>query len=151
MDMMRPPIRLRASSILKSLSPFLIRWLAAERPAIPAPIISTLHVCCLPVVVGSGGSAELSSLLIVFPVAYAMGSIWSTRRGGAAARFVAEGAEVVANLGGNGVAVLPMLTFCLFSSVCFVYVCVVYMFGEKCILTREKEKATNESSFPIGY
>lgn len=39
----RPPTRLHASRILKLLIPFLIRWFAADNPAIPAPIIITLY------------------------------------------------------------------------------------------------------------
>lgn len=38
-----PPILFLASSILKFVTPFLTRWLAAERPAIPAPMINILH------------------------------------------------------------------------------------------------------------
>lgn len=43
-DMIRPPIRLRASSIMKSDRPFFIKCLAADKPAIPAPII-TISTC----------------------------------------------------------------------------------------------------------
>lgn len=40
----RPPIRPRASTIKKSVSWFFSKWFAADSPAIPAPMITILHL-----------------------------------------------------------------------------------------------------------
>lgn len=52
MDTMRPPTRPRASRIRKSSQPFCKRWFAADRPAIPAPMITILTLVLFPEVCG---------------------------------------------------------------------------------------------------